>query len=140
MEKLHKRMQRPLLETGKSLGLVVRGFMNYHAVPTNFGAVDGFRDATLWLWRGALNRRGDKDKTTWDRITKLADSCLPTALILHSWPEQRSPSDSEVEAVCVEAASTDLCRAPNNARLPPRWEFAAGSRRASIGRPRHLVR
>ena len=88
-DKLHKRMHRPLLETGKWLGLIVRGFMNYHAVPTNFRAVKGFRDVTLWLWRRALKRRGDKDKTTWDQITKLADACLPKARILHPWPEQR---------------------------------------------------
>jgi RNA-directed DNA polymerase len=87
--KLRMRMHRPLLETGKWLGQVVRGFMKYHAVPTNFPAVDGFRHSTLWLWRRALRRRGERDKTDWDQITKLAALCLPNASILHPWPEQR---------------------------------------------------
>src|SRR5438477_2864144 len=39
-DKLRVRMHRPLPETGKWLGQVVRGFMNYHAVPTNIRAVD----------------------------------------------------------------------------------------------------
>jgi RNA-directed DNA polymerase len=88
-DKLRKRMHRPLLETGKWLAQVVRGFMSYHAVPTNFRAVDGFRDATLWLWRRALRRRGDRDQTNWDQLTKHAASRLPTVHILHPWPEQR---------------------------------------------------
>jgi len=88
-DKLRMRMHRPLPETGKWLGQVVRGFMNYHAVPTNFRAVDGFRESALWLWRRALNQRSQRDKTGWGQIMQLADRYLPEACILHPWPEQR---------------------------------------------------
>jgi len=88
-DKLRMRMHRPLPETGQWLGLVVRGFMNYHAVPTNSRAVDGFRNSVLWLWRRALRRRGDRDQTGWDQLMQLADRFLPQARILHPWPEQR---------------------------------------------------
>ena len=87
--KLRSRMHQPLPEVGKWLGQVVRGFMNYHAVPTNSRAIGGVRHHVLWLWLRALRKRGNRDKTDWQRITKLADAYLPKARILHPWPEQR---------------------------------------------------
>ena len=88
-DRLRLRMHRPLPETGKWLGLVVRGFMNYRAVPTNIRAVAGFRLSVIDLWRRALRRRGDKDMTSWSQIMQLADRYLPKARILQPWPEQR---------------------------------------------------
>ena len=88
-DKLRVRMHRPLPETGKWLGQVVRGFMNYHAVPTNIRAVDGFRDSVLWLWRRALRRRSEKDTTDWNEMKQLAARHIPEARIRHPWPEQR---------------------------------------------------
>ncbi len=88
-DKLRARMHRPLPETGKWLGQVVRGFMNYHAVPTNSRAVDGFRDSVLGLWLRAARRRGDRHKTGWSQIMQLAARYLPEPRILHPWPEQR---------------------------------------------------
>jgi RNA-directed DNA polymerase len=88
-DKLRMRMHRPLPETGKWLGLVVRGFLNYHAVPTNSRAIDGFREAVLRLWLRALRRRSNRDRTAWGRFRQLADPYLPKAQILHPWPEQR---------------------------------------------------
>jgi hypothetical protein len=68
---------------------VVRGFFNYHAVPTNAGTLVVFRKHVISLWRRALNRRSNRDKTTWDRIEKLADAWLPQPKIVHPWPEAR---------------------------------------------------
>src|ERR671910_171104 len=36
-----------------------------------------------------MRRRRQKDRTTWARITKLADDWLPRPRILHPWPSQR---------------------------------------------------
>jgi RNA-directed DNA polymerase len=88
-DKLRMRIHRPLPETGRWLGKVVQGFLNYHAVPTNTRAVDGFRDSVLWLWLRALKKRGDRDKTDWGRISSLANRYIPAARILHPWPNQR---------------------------------------------------
>ena len=41
------------------------------------------------LWRRTLKRRGQKDRTTWKRVMKLADDWLPKPRILHPWPTQR---------------------------------------------------
>jgi group II intron reverse transcriptase/maturase len=88
-DKLRSRLHRPLPETGKWLGQVVRGFMNYHAVPTNSRAIGSFRHHVLWLWLRALRKRSNRDKTQWGKIMKLADDYLPKARIIHPWPEQR---------------------------------------------------
>jgi len=42
-ETLRRCMHRPIPEQGKWLGRVVRGYFNYHAVPTNARALDVFR-------------------------------------------------------------------------------------------------
>ena len=86
---LRQRMHQPVPEVGKWLGQVVRGFMNYHAVPTNFEANVVFRCKIISYWRRALLRRGDRDRSTWQRIEKLADDYLPQVHIVHPWPEQR---------------------------------------------------
>ncbi len=86
---LRRRMHQPIPVIGTWLGQVVRGFLNYHAVPTNSAAIGAFRHQILRLWRQVLRRRGNRDNTTWQRIMKLANDYLPKSRILHPWPEQR---------------------------------------------------
>ena len=76
-------------EQGKWLKQVVTGFFAYHAVPTNFRALQAFRDHVKDLWRRSLKRRSKRDRTTWQRITKLVDDFLPQPRILHPWPRDR---------------------------------------------------
>ena len=86
---LQRRMHRPIPEQGRWLKQVVTGFFNYHAVPTNSSALAAFHYHVTDLWRRSLRRRGQKDDTTWRRITKLAEDFLPKPRILHPWPNQR---------------------------------------------------
>ena len=58
-------MHQPIPEQGRWLRQVVTGFFNYHAVPTNFPALAAFRCHVIDLWRRSLQRRGQKDRTTW---------------------------------------------------------------------------
>ena len=82
-------MHRPIPEQGKWLGQVVRGYFNYHAVPTNARALAVFRQRVTDLWRRTLRRRSQKARITWARMTKLADDFLPKPIILHPWPSDR---------------------------------------------------
>jgi RNA-directed DNA polymerase len=86
---LRRRMHQPIPEQGQWLRRVVRGYFNYHAVPTNARALDVFRHHVTDLWRRTLRRRGQKDRTTWARMTKLANAWLPKPIILHPWPSDR---------------------------------------------------
>ena len=88
-EELWRRMHQPLHAQGKWLGRVVRGYFNYHAVPTNKRALAAFRDEVIRGWRRTLSRRSQKGAFTWERMTSLADKWLPKPTILHPWPNQR---------------------------------------------------
>lgn len=88
-EELRVRMHHAIPEQGRWLRAVVTGFFAYHAVPTNARALGAFRHYVSDLWRRTLRRRSQKDRITWQRMTKLADAWLPPPRILHPWPDQR---------------------------------------------------
>ena len=71
------------------LGQVVRGFIAYHAVPTNGDAICRFRTEVQRHWMRQLRRRSQRDHTSWERISSLSKRWLPPARIVHPWPEQR---------------------------------------------------
>jgi group II intron reverse transcriptase/maturase len=88
-QELRLRMHWPIPEQGKWLGRVVRGYFNYHAVPTNGRALEVFRHHVTDLWRRTLRRRSQKDRITWTRMTHLVNAWLPKPNILHPWPSDR---------------------------------------------------
>lgn len=88
-EDLRRRWHQGVAEQGAWLGAVVRGFFAYHAVPTNSRALSAFRHHVIELWRRALRRRGQKDRTTWNDMDKLAARWLPRPRVSHPWPSQR---------------------------------------------------
>jgi group II intron reverse transcriptase/maturase len=88
-EELRHRMHQPIPEQGRWLAQVVSGFFNYHAVPTNFRALQAFRDHVRDLWRRSLRRRSQRDRMTFERMKKLANDWLPRPRILHPWPSDR---------------------------------------------------
>jgi RNA-directed DNA polymerase len=86
---LRRWMHQPVPRQGKWLGQVVRGYFNYHAVPTNDRALVGFRDEITMGWWRTLRRRSQNGGLTWARMQKLADDWLPKPRILHPWPNIR---------------------------------------------------
>ena len=88
-EELRRRMHESIPRQGQWLGQVVRGYFAYHAVPTNIASLSAFRYHVEHLWRRALLRRSQKDRTTWPRIAALAADFLPVPRILHPWPDAR---------------------------------------------------
>jgi RNA-directed DNA polymerase len=88
-EELRRRRHHPIPKQGRWAQQVVRGFFNYHAVPTNAKALRLFRECVIKLWWQTLKRRSQKDKTTRERAREIADDWLPKPKILHPWPEDR---------------------------------------------------
>src|SRR5216684_3575448 len=86
---LRRRMHQSIPAQGKWLGQVVKGFYNYHAVPTNWAALGAFRAEITHRWHWTLRRRSDKSALAWARMKQLADDWLPKPQILHPWPNQR---------------------------------------------------
>ena len=109
-EELQRRMHEPIPLQGKWLRQVVRGYFAYHAVPTNCKALSTFRHYVMNLWRRALQRRSQRDRSTWERIAQLAREFLPLPRILHPWPSARFARQiPKVGARCVNHARRDLC-------------------------------
>jgi group II intron reverse transcriptase/maturase len=86
---LSRRWHEPIPSQGQWLKQVVTGWFNYHAVPTNGPALGAFRDHVTETWMRALRRRSQKDRTTWDRMRRIANQWLPRPRILHPWPSAR---------------------------------------------------
>ena len=88
-QEMRRRMHQPIPLQGKWLQLVVSGYFNYHAVPTNSRTFHAFRHFVAELWQRSLRRRSQKHSMTWERFTQLANDWLPKPRILHPWPERR---------------------------------------------------
>ena len=88
-QEMRWRMHQPIPAQGRWLERVVRGYFNYHAVPTNGRALEVFRHHITSLWRRTLRRRSQKDGMTWARMMQLVDAWLPKPIILHPWPSDR---------------------------------------------------
>lgn len=89
--RLRRRMHRPPDETGRWLGSVLRGWLNYHAVPSNSIRLKRFVAEACRLWLRVLRRRSQKGRRgwTWQRFNRWARRYLPVARILHPYPEDR---------------------------------------------------
>ena len=86
---LRFRWHHPVPEVGAWLASVIRGHMNYYAIPRNFESVAMFRKEVIKLWRRGLCRRSQKAHVTWPRMLRIADARLPRVRIVHPWPSQR---------------------------------------------------
>jgi len=88
-EELRKRMHDSVVNQGRWLASVVRGYFQYHAIPGNGEAIEAFRTQVARHWYRSLKRRSQKSCLNWGRMGTVVDTWLPKARILHPWPEQR---------------------------------------------------
>jgi RNA-directed DNA polymerase len=88
-DQLRQRMHEPIPEQGRWLAAVVRGHMNYYAVPGNLQAVAAFRDQVVRHWLKTLRRRGQKTRTDWARMHRITTRWLPSARVMHPFPQAR---------------------------------------------------
>jgi RNA-directed DNA polymerase len=86
---LRRRWHLPIPDQGRWLGAVVRGHLNYYAVPDNDEALEAFRTQITRHWHRALRRRSQRTRLNWTRMSRLASRWLPPARIRHPWPDAR---------------------------------------------------
>lgn len=84
-ETLQRRSEWSIPMMGRYLGAVVRGHTAYFGVPT----IGAFRLAVGWIWKRALERRSERTRVLWDRMSRLVDRWLPPARISHPYPAMR---------------------------------------------------
>ena len=88
-DELKRRRHLPIAEQGRWLASVVRGHLNYYAVPGNSEAIRAFRQQLTRHWFKALRRRSQRHQLTWKRMGRIAAHWLPPARIRHPWPLER---------------------------------------------------
>ena len=86
---LRRRINLTIPQQGEWLQRVVRGYYQYHGVPTNCGSLQTFRQYAVKAWLWTLRRRSQRHRVTWDRMKAIAERWLPYAKVIHPWPERR---------------------------------------------------
>jgi hypothetical protein len=86
---LRVRIHQDVYTQGRWLKAVIQGFYNYHAVPGNRFALDGFKTAISKIWLRNLKRRSQKSRMNWKRLTKLIRMFIPQVKIVHPYPNHR---------------------------------------------------
>jgi RNA-directed DNA polymerase len=86
---LRRMRHMPLPEQGRYLRLVLNGFYNYYAVPTNFRALNAFYYHVLAHWLRCLRRRSQRHRLTWRKMMRIAERWLPSPKLRHPYPDWR---------------------------------------------------
>ncbi len=88
-EALRRRMHGDVLETGSWLGQVLRGWLNYYAVPTSYKPLKRFVERLKREWMKILRRRSQRYRISWERLDAICARTWPKVRIIHPWPEER---------------------------------------------------
>ena len=88
-EALRRRMHSPVEDTGRWLGRVLNGWLNYYAVPNSLRYLERFRTRLKRVWMKILRRRSQKDRYRWNRMQSWTEAHWPKLAIRHPWPDQR---------------------------------------------------
>jgi hypothetical protein len=77
--------------TGRWLASVIRGWLQYHAVPDNMRRLEQFVTEVTKLWLRQLRRRSQRGRAAWpwSRMHRLVVRYLPQPKILHPYPKDR---------------------------------------------------
>ena len=86
---MKQRMHAPLPEQGQWLQSVLRGHYQYYGVPRNIPAMVMFRKEVVKLWKRSLERRSEKSRIMWERMSRITKKWLPYPHICQPYPSQR---------------------------------------------------
>ena len=79
-------MHHSIPDQARYLRSVIGGHVRYYGVPMNSGAITRFRYIIVQLWKRSLERRSQRSRLTWERMTRLAAKWLPPARVCHPYP------------------------------------------------------
>ena len=86
---LRKRLHHSVGDTGAWLQRVLRGHLNYYAVPGNQPSVHYFFIRVKRYWLRALRRRSQRHRMSWVRFGELWQRFAPAILLSHDYPALR---------------------------------------------------
>ena len=88
-EELQKRMHLGEHAVARWLGYVIRGWLNYYAVPGTFRELEKIVEAVKRLLLRTMRRRSQKDRYSWSALERLISFHWQKPTIRHPWPDQR---------------------------------------------------
>lgn len=83
---LQRRMHATTAELGTYLRSVVGGHVRYYGVPLNSQAISAFRFSVGRIWKWVLERRSQRTRVPWQRMSRLIARWLPPARVCHPYP------------------------------------------------------
>jgi RNA-directed DNA polymerase len=83
---LQRRMHATVTQLGQYLRSVVSGHVRYYGVPLNSRSIGAFRFAIGRLWKWVLERRSQRTRVPWERMSRLIARWLPPARVCHPYP------------------------------------------------------
>lgn len=86
---LRRRLHNPPRQTLAWLVRVVRGHMNYYAVPGNVVRLSLFRTEVVKRWFKLLRRRSQRTSVNWNWFSPWVNRFIPKVHIVHAYPEER---------------------------------------------------
>ncbi len=86
-ERLLKDRHWSIREQGRWLRQVVRGWLQYHAIPDNWARLRTFHNVVNRHWLRALRRRSQRSRMTWERFRRVCAHWIPRLKVLHPWPD-----------------------------------------------------
>jgi RNA-directed DNA polymerase len=94
-EEMPRSMHWPIPEQGERLKQITGDLFTYHDLPTNYRALAAFRFHVRILWGRTLRRRSPKDRTTCDRISRLAEDGSPSPIFYTLGQTLAPPSSTQ---------------------------------------------
>ena len=88
-EALQKRMHLGRHKVAQWLGWVIKGWLNYYAVPGTSRIFKNFVWEVKRLLIRTLRRRSQKDRYSWPALERLVSFHWPNPTIRHPWPNKR---------------------------------------------------
>jgi group II intron reverse transcriptase/maturase len=86
---LRRRLHDTIAETGRWLNPLLKGHINYFAIPGNSPSLWWFCNEVRWLWLRSLRRRSQKAFLNWEKFLRLTSRFFPPIKILHPQPLHR---------------------------------------------------
>ena len=84
---LRRRLHWPVPVVGKWLRVVLLGHYRYYGVPGNIRKIGAFKYHLSLLWFRTLQRRSQRCRLVWERMSRLINRWLPRPRICHTYPD-----------------------------------------------------
>jgi RNA-directed DNA polymerase len=86
---MQERRHQSIPDQGRGLAAVLRGHYAYYGVPTNYYVLNTFRSSVARHWCCSPRQQSQHRCLDWNRMRWLVTRWLPSATIVHPWPNQR---------------------------------------------------